>query len=1008
MASHTSPGTGSMGDTRIGRCEVFVRLRDAVGSGTPSLSVEVDQKRSTYVRLAGSPDQPRTRKEWRLTSGFGPLATQEQVFDKVGSSVSDWIWEGFNACVLCLGPSGSGKSHTMFGSLAQGGSGEAEGLVPRMLRDIFRRVGREDRYVVGLSFGETKGMVVADRFAPNARPTGDGVELETVRVDRLEEGVALLMEAARGSPSWDVAQGSTPAATPVQSAMHTIVRVIVFDTLEERAFTLHLVDMASGQEGGGTDFRALQELIARCARGEESVAARSSASALCTTLEPILGGSVKTFIVCTAPQRGFQSEAMEDTLDMMERAALISNPCFKMRGVTTADVELVPAAAVLQGAAVERSPPRSSAEDRRPRRDHPTEDRAPADDPGRPAADDSPAEQYVRGLFDEVAGGDGRVHDSKLLARLREEEGFAWLGDRSTGVAGASGLISLPEFLSWLKDRAAAVHQRLPTGPPARSSPATPTSRPGSDARGASPQRPPQFGSGGAELQVVPGREESMRFLARMQAGGQTPPMDIRDPVELGMSVESEATGGFRSEHTVSPRPSGLASSDRLGDSIRTSASRVPDRRFRPNESPRGVPDGDLMRAAWLDKDEVVTELRRSQIIQEGEIMVLRRDYEELVKAHRNALAELEDVKAVAAELDEQGRETATQQDLDLRDAQLDLVRLRAELRRVVEQRDLEELFGEYENELQERTRESDRLRQEMAVLVAEQAVRDASDADRGSIAKLAKQLRAAMSEIQVLREKSAEMAKKDRQGRIQAKKMQDIRDVHKKLNAALKDADAKAHDLAQTRQHNATLEQQLEATLSELRSTQNEREVAEHAARGMAEEIEVLREACSLNYGVRRKNTLLTKFLPSATHKKELQKSRQLIDGMSRLLVDIGSNAPQLVPVATRLKADVEAMVKAYQALDAGTTKLVSMIHDTALADVEDSKTPRGGRVEAGPSTGGPARGSGGGSRTRQPASPAPSKRGFSPAQRTGASPGFRATSGLASERLRQAATHA
>ena len=59
------------------------------------------------------------------------LATQQDVFEGVGSSILASAAQGYNHCVLAYGQTGSGKSHTMIGSRGD------PGLIPRICRQIF-------------------------------------------------------------------------------------------------------------------------------------------------------------------------------------------------------------------------------------------------------------------------------------------------------------------------------------------------------------------------------------------------------------------------------------------------------------------------------------------------------------------------------------------------------------------------------------------------------------------------------------------------------------------------------------------------------------------------------------------------------------------------------------------------------------------------------------------------------------------------------------------------------
>ncbi len=51
-----------------------------------------------------------------LTEGGEVGASQEEVYDEMGPSLEQSILEGYNACLLAYGQSGTGKTHTMLGT----------------------------------------------------------------------------------------------------------------------------------------------------------------------------------------------------------------------------------------------------------------------------------------------------------------------------------------------------------------------------------------------------------------------------------------------------------------------------------------------------------------------------------------------------------------------------------------------------------------------------------------------------------------------------------------------------------------------------------------------------------------------------------------------------------------------------------------------------------------------------------------------------------------------------
>lgn len=53
---------------------------------------------------------------WSHESEDFDFASQEKVYDDLGTEVVDCAFEGYNACVFAYGQTGSGKTFTMMGS----------------------------------------------------------------------------------------------------------------------------------------------------------------------------------------------------------------------------------------------------------------------------------------------------------------------------------------------------------------------------------------------------------------------------------------------------------------------------------------------------------------------------------------------------------------------------------------------------------------------------------------------------------------------------------------------------------------------------------------------------------------------------------------------------------------------------------------------------------------------------------------------------------------------------
>lgn len=130
------------------------------------------------TRLLKPSKQPSTLREhfhdftfdfsyWSLDGKDEHFATQEQVFNDLGTDVVDCAFQGYNACVFAYGQTGSGKTYTMMGN---SNDMEQQGLVPRICRSLFSRmkVGQEEGtgYKTEVSYLEIYNERVRDLLGP--------------------------------------------------------------------------------------------------------------------------------------------------------------------------------------------------------------------------------------------------------------------------------------------------------------------------------------------------------------------------------------------------------------------------------------------------------------------------------------------------------------------------------------------------------------------------------------------------------------------------------------------------------------------------------------------------------------------------------------------------------------------------------------------------------------------------------------------------------------------------
>lgn len=96
-------------------------------------------------------------------------ASQQTVYDELGADILDTSFKGYNACLLCYGQSGSGKTYSFLGNNE---SEDQLGIVPRLCSDMFARIDHELKnrsgeikaFKVEISFMELYNEKVRDLF----------------------------------------------------------------------------------------------------------------------------------------------------------------------------------------------------------------------------------------------------------------------------------------------------------------------------------------------------------------------------------------------------------------------------------------------------------------------------------------------------------------------------------------------------------------------------------------------------------------------------------------------------------------------------------------------------------------------------------------------------------------------------------------------------------------------------------------------------------------------------
>jgi hypothetical protein len=148
-----------------GAC-AFVRADLGLGL---CVSPGLDRKTVELSTNFGEGDDAQSNFSFRFAHVFDELALQEEIHAEISSPLVASVLDGYNACVLAYGQTGSGKTHTMLGEHFSDLDGEfdpasqhfkpkrttalthdfsslrkSDGIIPRMLHEIFATIGASD------------------------------------------------------------------------------------------------------------------------------------------------------------------------------------------------------------------------------------------------------------------------------------------------------------------------------------------------------------------------------------------------------------------------------------------------------------------------------------------------------------------------------------------------------------------------------------------------------------------------------------------------------------------------------------------------------------------------------------------------------------------------------------------------------------------------------------------------------------------------------------------------
>jgi hypothetical protein len=172
----------------------FVRCRAA--ESAPSIIAV--QRDAVTLSNPQNPDQ-RGNKTFSCDATFSASCPQVQVSRDIAAPIVNQLLKGFNALVISIGETGSGKSHTLFGNASEGSGGKGEGVAHSVLDSLLNSAPPASSLEVDVAVCEIGADSCTDLFANESIQVSQFSSALSVSVASPQEARLLIRQALQKS-----------------------------------------------------------------------------------------------------------------------------------------------------------------------------------------------------------------------------------------------------------------------------------------------------------------------------------------------------------------------------------------------------------------------------------------------------------------------------------------------------------------------------------------------------------------------------------------------------------------------------------------------------------------------------------------------------------------------------------------------------------------------------------------------------------------------------------------
>ncbi|XP_074279086.1 kinesin-like protein KIN-6 isoform X1 [Silene latifolia] len=248
--TNQSTSTNSNSNNSDSNLKVFLRVRGVANKQKKSCVIVNDDLHSVTVT---PPSCASGRSKSEVYTGFShvfsPLSTQDEVYDTMMKPFVEDFLKGTSSLLAALGPTGSGKTHTIFGSP------QRPGLLPRALAHIFNSSSRTSSFYMSIfeiSIEKGKSEKLCD-----LSPDATHIFMQQSVVKGLKQVLIKDVEQAEAIVAAAMLKRATAVTNSNAHSSRSQCIINITYTLDERDTELTFVDLAgaererkTGNQGG--------------------------------------------------------------------------------------------------------------------------------------------------------------------------------------------------------------------------------------------------------------------------------------------------------------------------------------------------------------------------------------------------------------------------------------------------------------------------------------------------------------------------------------------------------------------------------------------------------------------------------------------------------------------------------------------------------------------------------------------------------------------------------------